>query len=230
MMFRSIALLCLASSATAWTLGPALSRRNVMNTIAAGTILASPAIANAMEACPPKSQNCIRATWSPPSGTSQKDAVKAVRDVINAYPQEGQANVDGGGWVVAEDNLDSSGTGRVEYKSSGKGNFAKFFNGGKPFTDDLLIEVGEDGKVELKSSSRVGESDFGVNKVRFFSIICYGLNLMLCFAPLSFFEFTLAEISLLRLLLIKGSRGLPLKRNQGLGMECCRLTGDFITQ
>lgn len=165
MMFRSISLLCLASSATAWTVGPA-SRRNVMNTIAAGTILVSPAIANAMDACPPKSQNCVRATWSPPAGTSKKDAVKAVRDVINSYPQEGQANVDGGGWVVAEDNLDSSGTGRVEYKSSGKGNFAKFFNGGKPFTDDLLLEVGDDGKVELKSSSRVGESDFGVNKVR----------------------------------------------------------------
>jgi hypothetical protein len=137
-----------------------------MNTIAAGTILVSPAIANAMDACPPKSQNCVRATWSPPAGTSKKDAVKAVRDVINSYPQEGQANVDGGGWVVAEDNLDSSGTGRVEYKSSGKGNFAKFFNGGKPFTDDLLLEVGDDGNVELKSSSRVGESDFGVNKVR----------------------------------------------------------------
>lgn len=107
---------------------------------------------------------------------SKKDAVKAVRDVINAYPQEGQAKVDGGGWVVAEDDLDSSGTGRVEYKSSGKGNFAKFFNGGKPFTDDLLVEVGDDGKVELKSSSRVGESDFGVNQVRFPSIAVVSLS------------------------------------------------------
>jgi uncharacterized protein (DUF1499 family) len=29
-----------------------------------------------------------------------------------------------------------------------------------------LLEVGDDGNVELKSSSRVGESDFGVNKAR----------------------------------------------------------------
>lgn len=162
MMFRALALFCLASTAAAWTTH---SRRDAIK-IAAGTVLASPAVANAIDACPPKSQNCVRATWSPPAGASKKDAVKAVREVINAYPQEGQNKVDGGGWEIAEDNLDSSGTARVEYKSSGKGNFAKFLNGGKPFTDDLLVEIGEDGKVELRSSSRVGESDFGVNKAR----------------------------------------------------------------
>jgi hypothetical protein len=85
-----------------------------------------------------------------------------LKQVLSAYPQEGQDNVDGGGWVIAEDDLDSKGTARVEYRSSGKGNFAKFFNAGKPFVDDLLIEVGN-GAVELRSSSRIGESDFGVN-------------------------------------------------------------------
>jgi len=162
MMFRALTLFCLASAANAWTTA---TRRDVMN-FAAGAILASPTVANAIDACPPKSQNCVRATWSPPEGTSKNDAVKAVREVISAYPQEGQNNVDGGGYTVAEDSLDSNGTARVEYKSSGKGNFAKFLNGGKPFTDDLLVEVGDDGKVELRSSSRVGESDFGVNKKR----------------------------------------------------------------
>ena len=170
MMFRALALFCLASVTSAWTTPTGLSsvtRRDVMNIAAGAVLIASPAVSDAMEACPPKSQNCVRATWSPPAGTSKKDAIKSVRDVINAYPQEGQpGNIDGGGYIIAEDNLDSNGTARVEYKSSGKGNFAKFLNGGKPFTDDLLIEIGDDGKVELRSSSRVGESDFGVNRAR----------------------------------------------------------------
>ena len=62
-----------------------------------------------------------------------------------------------------ENDLSASGTARVEYKSSGKGPFAKLFNGGKPFTDDLRIEVGSDGVVQIKSNSRVGDSDLGVN-------------------------------------------------------------------
>jgi hypothetical protein len=144
--------------------GSFISRRTAVtiSTIAASGFLASPFVANSMESCPPKSQNCVRATWTPPSGTSQKDIVSTLKQVLSAYPQEGQDNVDGGGWVIAEDDLDSNGTARVEYRSSGKGNFAKFFNAGKPFVDDLLIEVGN-GAVELRSSSRIGESDFGVN-------------------------------------------------------------------
>ena len=94
MMIRALAFFCLASTAAAWTTH---SRRDAIK-IAAGTVLASPAVANAIDACPPKSQNCVRATWSPPAGTSKKDAVKAVREVIQAYPQEGQNKVDGGGW------------------------------------------------------------------------------------------------------------------------------------
>jgi uncharacterized protein (DUF1499 family) len=61
--------------------------------------------------------------------------------------------------------LSGSGSARVEFKSSGKGTFAKIFNGGKPFVDDLKLEI-NDGKVEVKSQSRVGDSDFGVNKKR----------------------------------------------------------------
>ena len=168
MTFHSLlAVLFVASVANAWmaptmSAGSSISRRSVMNTIAASAFLASPAGANAIDACPPKSQNCVRATWTPPSGTSNKDVVSTLKQVLNAYPQEGQDNVDGGGWVIAEDDLDSKGTARVEYRSSGKGNLAKFFNAGKPFVDDLLIEVGN-GVVELRSSSRVGDSDFGVN-------------------------------------------------------------------
>lgn len=42
---------------------------------------------------------------------------------------------------------------------------AKFFNGGKPFVDDLEFNVEEAG-VCVRSSSRVGDSDFGVNAKR----------------------------------------------------------------
>ena len=118
----------------------------------------------AIEACPPKSNNCVRTSWTPPSGTSKSDAIAALKDVINAYPQEGQNEVDGGGWTIAEDNLaGESAAARVEYRSSGKGTFAKLFNGGKPFVDDLKLEVEESGVVQVRSQSRVGDSDFGVN-------------------------------------------------------------------
>jgi hypothetical protein len=41
------------------------------------------------------------------------------------------------------------------------------FNAGKPFVDDLKVEVEDSGVVQIKSQSRVGDSDFGVNaKVR----------------------------------------------------------------
>ena len=73
--------------------------------------------------------------------------------------------MDGGGWKFVEDKLDSDGIAKLEYSSSGKGNLAKFFNGGKPFTDDLVVEVKDDG-VLVRSASRVGDSDFGVNGKR----------------------------------------------------------------
>lgn len=132
--------------------------------ITAATFLQQPSNANALELCPPKANNCVRTTWTPPADTSKEAAVKSLRDAINAYPQEGQSDVDGGGWSIAEDDLVGSGSARVEYKSSGKGNFAKFFNGGKPFVDDLKLEVESNGVVQVKSQSRVGDSDFGVNQ------------------------------------------------------------------
>ncbi len=55
----------------------------------------------------------------------------------------------------------------MEYRSSGKGTFAKLFNGGKPFIDDLVIESASDGRgFEFRSASRLGDSDFGVNGKR----------------------------------------------------------------
>jgi hypothetical protein len=83
---------------------------------------------------------------------------------LNSYPQEGQADVDLGGWTLVENNLPSTGKARAEY-SSGVGKFAKFFNGGQPFIDDLEVEIVGD-TIELRSASRLGDSDFDVNKKR----------------------------------------------------------------
>ena len=154
------------ASAYSGTSSPRSSRRDVLNKLATGTLFGVVSVAssaNALEICPPKANNCVRTVWKAPEGTSKDDSVKALLEAINAYPQAGQADVDGGGWTIAEDDLAVSGTVRVEYKSSGKGNFAKFFNGGKPFVDDLKLEVESNGNVQVKSQSRVGDSDFGVN-------------------------------------------------------------------
>lgn len=63
-----------------------------------------------------------------------------------------------------EDKLDEAGYERIEFLS-GIGNMAKFFNGGKPFVDDFELAV-EDTGVCVRSSSRVGDSDFNVNAKR----------------------------------------------------------------
>ena len=63
----------------------------------------------------------------------------------------GQNKADEGGWSFAVDELDKSGYARLEYKS-GLGNMAKYFNGGKPFVDDLEVLVGGD-SVSVRSWS-----------------------------------------------------------------------------
>jgi hypothetical protein len=173
-LINTLIILSLTGTASSYSTS-ASTRRALISRLANGAILgvvgtvavtsgSSPA--EALEMCPPKANNCVRTKWTPPPGTSKEEAIASLRDALNAYPQEGQADVDGGGWAIAEDNLAGSGTARIEYKSSGKGNFAKFFNGGKPFVDDLKLEVEDNGVVQVKSQSRVGDSDFGVNKKR----------------------------------------------------------------
>ncbi|KAL7508552.1 hypothetical protein ACHAXN_011677 [Cyclotella atomus] len=147
-----------------------ISRRAAVSVSLASIFAAATLPANAIEKCPPNSKNCLRQTWTPPSGASAADATTQLRDAINAYPQEGQEDgkVDGGGYIIISDTLgkdSSSGSLQLEYRSSGKGTFAKMFNGGKPFVDDLVIES-SDGNFEFRSASRVGDSDFGVNGKR----------------------------------------------------------------
>jgi hypothetical protein len=84
--------------------------------------------------------------------------------VLESYPQTGQNDCDANGWSWAIDELSSGGYAKLEYKSK-VGIFANMFNGGKPFIDDFEILIEPD-RVTVRSSSRVGSSDFGVNAKR----------------------------------------------------------------
>ena len=126
----------------------------------------------AVKSCPNNANNCYSSTskgknqmpvWSFPSGEEKEASLKTLAEVVDSYPQEGQNDADKGGWKVVGGDL-KSGNAQLEFQS-GLGNFAKFFNGGKPFVDDLQFELA-DGGVQVFSSSRVGDSDFGVNGKR----------------------------------------------------------------
>jgi hypothetical protein len=162
----------LVSSVGSYNIQPsngAVNRRVAIHNFAlAGTTavaLAGNTPANALEACPRGSNNCITTTWTPPTGTDANTAARTLKTVIESYPQEGQNKVDMGGWTIVEDSFAPGKVAGVEYKS-GIGNFAKFFNGGKPFVDDLKLEIGSNGVVSVRSSSRIGDSDLGVNQKR----------------------------------------------------------------
>ncbi|KAL7544633.1 hypothetical protein ACHAWF_008008 [Thalassiosira exigua] len=155
---------------------PVLERRDVVSKafasiVAASTIIpAGAATANAIQPCPPGSKNCIRQAWTPPSSTSAADAAAQLREALDVYPQEGQegGKVDGGGYTTISDTLGSdpgAGSIAMEFRSNPKGTFAKMFNGGKPFVDDLIVEP-NGSAFEFRSSSRVGDSDLGVNGKR----------------------------------------------------------------
>jgi Protein of unknown function (DUF1499) len=152
----------------------ALFRTAALSAAAMGWCLASlPGAAMAategdVGTCPRGSQNCIRTTWTPPAGTTPAQASQTVKQVLEGYPQEGYDGVDLGGWKLVDDQFDAAvgKVSRIEV-TSGIGNFAKFLNGGRPFVDDVWIQVDPDsGIVEVRSSSRVGDSDLGVNKKR----------------------------------------------------------------
>lgn len=148
---------------------PRVSRRDAVRQLSsafsAAAMFAAANPANALDACPKGSKNCITTTWTPPSGTDANSAANTLKKVVETYPQEGQNKVDMGGWTIVDDSFRPGNTAIIEYKS-GIGNFAKIFNGGKPFVDDLKLEIGSNGVVQARSSSRVGDSDLGVNQKR----------------------------------------------------------------
>eukprot|EP00929_Paragymnodinium_shiwhaense_P081442 TRINITY_DN4260_c0_g1_i1.p2 TRINITY_DN4260_c0_g1~~TRINITY_DN4260_c0_g1_i1.p2 ORF type:complete len:212 (-),score=61.73 TRINITY_DN4260_c0_g1_i1:145-780(-) len=150
----------------------AATRRGLL-TLSAGLVASAAQRAQALEPCPPSAHNCFSTAstgankmepWVWPAGVDKEKAKEQLKDVLAAYPKEGQNDADKGGWELVDDQLAANNYARVEYKS-GLGNFAKFFNGGKPFIDDLEVFVGAD-NVQVRSKSRTGDSDFGVNGKR----------------------------------------------------------------
>jgi hypothetical protein len=149
-------------------------RRDMMQKVGTAFVAAAAVVAtgnvepaNAVLAvCPKSSKNCLRTVWTPPANYSKSQAIAVLRETLKEYPQEGQQKADMGGYKVVSDDLEgASSLARVEY-TSGVGFFSKAFNGGKPFVDDLELEVDSNGATEIRSSSRIGESDMGVNKKR----------------------------------------------------------------
>lgn len=77
--------------------------------------------------------------------------MKDLKDAVSKYPP-GQGGIDGGGWEV-KDEQD-----RYLYVQ-----FESLKNG---FIDDVEFAVADDGTVGMRSSSRLGFLDFGVNARR----------------------------------------------------------------
>lgn len=152
-----------------------VSAAPVVAATASAMVLPPIPAAVALESCGPKSHNCIRTTWTAPASiAAASEVAKAVREVLDSYPMAGQAGVDCGGWRIANDALlidgeEDSGLMALEYKSC-VGPAALAINLGRPFVDDLKLELGKgpDGRftVDLKSSSRMGSSDLFVNRKR----------------------------------------------------------------
>ena len=144
---------------------PPSTRRALLSSTAAVAALALPGASfAAVKPCKSGAQNCFSTAgpdknkisqWVWPSDMSRADATASLKTVLSAYPQAGQDGVDGGGWTLVTDTLADKGFAAFEFKSSGTGNMAKFFNGGKPFVDDLEVQV-ED--TYVRSSTRTYSS------------------------------------------------------------------------
>lgn len=93
MKFSASVLVFVALAASANAYGIASSRRELLKQASFGAAaIAFAPTANAIVACPKGSKNCIVTTWNPPTGTSQKDMVLAIRAAVNGYPKEGTYN------------------------------------------------------------------------------------------------------------------------------------------
>jgi uncharacterized protein (DUF1499 family) len=90
--------------------------------------------------------------WKPPKAGSNGNAMGELLETIKAYPP-GQARVDRGGFSIVTASADHL---YVQFESMKHG-----------FVDDVEFSVAEDGKeVQVRSSSRIGNLDLGVNAKR----------------------------------------------------------------
>jgi hypothetical protein len=176
---RSASLASTSIAVVAIAINPDLPYVVKESILSAGTVSEMyplPIPSSATEPCRRGSSNCIRTTWTARTDPIQpEEAIQLFRDCLSKYPQEGQDGIDKGGWEVMEDKLSQGGSARVEFRS-GIGKNAQRFNRGRPFVDDLLVKAEPEGIVQIRSSSRKGMYDDGVNKRRV-------LQLASCMAP-----------------------------------------------
>lgn len=96
--------------------------------------------------------------WEVPTAIegNAKAIVKELEEVMAAYPQEGQNDVDRGGWIQGDKQTD------------GKGTYLRYeFTSGKfKYIDELELLVDAAGKVSVRTSSRSAGFDYGVNASR----------------------------------------------------------------
>lgn len=89
------------------------TRREIFRQAFASAAFAGVAVlpnsANAIQPCAPKSKNCIVTEWTAPEGTSGAEMAKTIQAAVLEYPQEGQSDVDKGGWSLVDDSYASSG-------------------------------------------------------------------------------------------------------------------------
>jgi uncharacterized protein (DUF1499 family) len=94
--------------------------------------------------------------WTWPKDFDQTKAFEQLKEVIESYPP-GQANVDGGGFQIQSFDA-SKGYMYVQFEALKNG-----------YIDDVefaaIKELGE-GKLQVRSSSRIGYLDYGVNAKR----------------------------------------------------------------
>ncbi|CAB9519983.1 Protein of unknown function (DUF1499) [Seminavis robusta] len=97
--------------------------------------------------------------WVPPTPLqgNPEAIAKVLEDTMAAYPQEGQNDVDKGGWQQAERNTDGKGSTYLRYE---------FTSGKFKYIDELELLVESTGKISVRTSSRSAGFDYNVNSTR----------------------------------------------------------------
>lgn len=102
--------------------------------------------------------------WLVPSwaftGKTQLQAFDDIKEAVNRYPP-GQGGIDGGGWKIERLRLPETPTGDVGYL------YVQFESLLAGYIDDVEFVVGDAGVVNVRTSSRTGYLDFGVNAKRY---------------------------------------------------------------
>lgn len=92
--------------------------------------------------------------WSSNKLSSREDAFQQLHEVVKAY-EPGQSNIDGGGFDI------------VTFDPKGGYLYVQFQSLKNGYIDDLeLAAIGDNNEVQVRSSSRLGYLDFGVNAKR----------------------------------------------------------------